>query len=162
MNAHLGGFHTRWCKFGLWGEELMFAQAVLDPELIVSLPPHLAAWTGVDAMAHALEGAIARTTGPAGLLHGLEALCILSGALRQAAVDGSNTEMRGCVLWGRMVADLALHNCNTHIGHNVCQALAPWPVFIMGLRRDWSWKSACLGWYPVQSVRPTKLKLHTL
>ncbi|MEM9846095.1 MAG: iron-containing alcohol dehydrogenase, partial [Pseudomonadota bacterium] len=30
-----------------WGEELMFAQAVLDPELTLSLPAHLTAWTGI-------------------------------------------------------------------------------------------------------------------
>ncbi|MEL6197743.1 MAG: iron-containing alcohol dehydrogenase, partial [Pseudomonadota bacterium] len=33
-----------------WGEELMFAHAILDPELTVSLPPHLTAWTGIDAV----------------------------------------------------------------------------------------------------------------
>ena len=43
-------------KIWFWGEELMFAHAVLDPELTLSLPPNLTAWTGIDAVAHALEG----------------------------------------------------------------------------------------------------------
>jgi alcohol dehydrogenase class IV len=106
-----------------FGEELMFAQAVLDPELTLSLPPHLTAWTGIDAVAHALEGATARTTSPAGLLYGLEALRILSEALPRAVADGSDIETRGRVLWGSMVAGLALHNCNTHMGHNISHAL---------------------------------------
>ncbi|MEM9524251.1 MAG: iron-containing alcohol dehydrogenase [Pseudomonadota bacterium] len=106
-----------------WGEELMFAQAVLDPELTVSLPPHLTAWTGIDAVAHALEGSTARSTSPVGLLHGLEALRILADALPAAVADGADLEMRGRVLWGSTVAGLALHNCNTHMGHNISHAL---------------------------------------
>ena len=110
-------------KSWYWGEELMFAQAVLDPELTLSLPPHLTAWTGIDAVAHALEGSTAATTSPAGLLYGLEALRILSDALPRVVADGADIELRGRVLWGSMVAGLALHNCNTHMGHNISHAL---------------------------------------
>ncbi|MEM7721006.1 MAG: iron-containing alcohol dehydrogenase [Pseudomonadota bacterium] len=106
-----------------YGDELAFAQAVLDPELTLSLPHHLTAWTGIDAVAHALEGSTARSTSPAGLLYGLEALRILSDALPRAVADGSDVELRGRVLWASMVAGLALHNCNTHMGHNISHAL---------------------------------------
>jgi alcohol dehydrogenase class IV len=106
-----------------YGEELAFAQAVLDPELTLSLPPHLTAWTGIDAVAHALEGATARITSPAGLLYGLEALRILTEALPRAVADGGDVALRGRVLWASMVAGLALHNCNTHMGHNISHAL---------------------------------------
>lgn len=110
-------------KSWFWGEELLFAQAVLDPELTLSLPPHLTAWTGIDAVAHALEGSTARTTSPAGLLFGLEALRILSEALPRAVADGADVDVRGRVLWGSLVAGLSLHNCNTHMGHNISHAL---------------------------------------
>ncbi len=106
-----------------WGEELMFAQAVLDPELTLSVPPHITAWTGIDAVAHALEGSTARNTSPAGLLFGLEALRILADALPRAVADGADIEARGRALWGSTVAGLALHNCNTHMGHNISHAL---------------------------------------
>lgn len=110
-------------KIWFWGEELMFSQAILDPELTLSLPAHLTAWTGIDAVAHALEGSTARTTSPAGLLYGLEALRILTDALPKAVSDGSDIKQRGKVLWASMVAGLALHNCNTHVGHNISHAL---------------------------------------
>ena len=106
-----------------WGEELMFAHAVLDPELTVSLPSHLTAWTGIDAVAHALEASTARSTNAAGTLYGREALTILADALPKVVADGSDIEQRGRVLWASMVAGLALHNCNTHMGHNVSHAL---------------------------------------
>jgi len=110
-------------KIWFWGEELMFSQAVLDPELTLSLPSHITAWTGIDAVAHALEGATSRTTSPAGQLYGLEALRLLSDALPQAVADGTNIEARSKVLWASTVAGLALHNCNTHLGHNISHAL---------------------------------------
>ena len=42
----------KWC---LWHAELKPAFAVLDPELTVGLPANLTAWTGLDAMVHAIE-----------------------------------------------------------------------------------------------------------
>ncbi|MEM1151319.1 MAG: iron-containing alcohol dehydrogenase [Pseudomonadota bacterium] len=110
-------------KNWFFGEELAFDQAVLDPELTVTLPPHLTAWTGIDAIAHALEGSTARATSSAGLLYGQEALRILSDALPRTVADGSDIEQRGRVLWASTVAGLALHNCNTHMGHNISHSL---------------------------------------
>ena len=106
-----------------WGEELMFAHAVLDPELTLSLPPNLTAWTGMDAVAHALEASTAQSTNTVGLLYGLEALKILVDALPRAVEDGTNLEQRGRVLWASTLAGLALHNCNTHMGHNISHSL---------------------------------------
>ena len=110
-------------KIWFWGQELMFSQVLLDPELTLSLSPHLTAWTGIDAVAHALEGATARTTSAAGQLYGLEALRILSDALPRAVTDGADINARGRVLWASTIAGLALHNCNTHMGHNISHAL---------------------------------------
>ena len=110
-------------KIWFWGQELMFSQVLLDPELTLSLSPHLTAWTGIDAVAHALEGATARTTSAAGQLYGLEALRILSDALPRAVADCADINARGRVLWASTIAGLALHNCNTHMGHNISHAL---------------------------------------
>lgn len=132
-------------KIWFWGEELMFAQAVLDPELTLSLPPHLTAWTGIDAVSHALEGATSRNISPAGKLYGLEALRILSDALPQAVADGTDLEVRGRVLWGSLIAGLALHNCNTHMGHNISHALGSLVRIHHGLATGLSLET-CLPW----------------
>jgi len=110
-------------KNWFYGEELAFAQAILDPELTLSLPPQITAWTGVDAVAHALEGSTARSTSPAGQLYGLEALRILSSDLPRVVADGSDIDLRSRVLWASFLGGLALHNCNTHMGHNISHAL---------------------------------------
>ncbi|MEL6477986.1 MAG: iron-containing alcohol dehydrogenase [Pseudomonadota bacterium] len=110
-------------KYWYWAEELMFAHAVLDPELTLTLPPAITAWTGIDAVAHAVEAVTARKSNAAGRLYGLEALRLLTDALPSAVADGTDLEMRGRVQWASMVAGLALHNCNTHMGHNISHAL---------------------------------------
>lgn len=110
-------------KFWYWGEELMFAHAVLDPELTVSLPPHITAWTGMDAIAHALEAVTSRSSNAVGQAYGFQALEILSRFLPRAVSEGSDVDVRGHVLWGSTLAGLALHNCNTHMGHNISHAL---------------------------------------
>ena len=56
-------------------------------------------------------------------MYGLEALRILADALPRAVFDGADIELRSKVMWGSMVAGLALHNCNTHMGHNISHAL---------------------------------------
>ena len=110
-------------KNWVWGEALMFDHAILDPDLTLSLPPHLTAWTGIDAVAHALEATTSRSSNPVGRLYGLEALRILGAALPRAVADGADLAARSDVLWGSTVAGLALHNCNTHMGHNISHAL---------------------------------------
>ena len=45
-------------KFCICHPELKPSLALLDPELTVGLPPHLTAWTGADAMTHAIEAYI--------------------------------------------------------------------------------------------------------
>ncbi|MEL7100128.1 MAG: iron-containing alcohol dehydrogenase [Pseudomonadota bacterium] len=110
-------------KNWFWGEELMFAHAVLDPALTISLPPHITAWTGIDAVAHALEGVTSRSSSPGGRHFGLEALRLLADGLPRAVAQGDDIEARGQVLWASTLAGLTLHNCNTHMGHNISHSL---------------------------------------
>ncbi|MEM7423842.1 MAG: iron-containing alcohol dehydrogenase, partial [Pseudomonadota bacterium] len=110
-------------KHWYWGEALMFSHAVLDPELTVSMPPHITAWTGIDAVAHGLEGMTSRASNPVGCHHGLAALEILGVWLPRAVENGDDIEARSHVLWASTLAGLTLHNCNTHMGHNISHAL---------------------------------------
>jgi alcohol dehydrogenase class IV len=110
-------------KYPYFSDALTFTQVILDPELTVSLPPHLTAWTGIDAVVHALEGATARKTSPVGQMFGLEALRILGDALPRAVADGSDLETRGRVLWASMLAGVALNNCSAHMGHAISHGI---------------------------------------
>lgn len=128
-----------------WGEELMFAHAILDPELTLSLPSHLTAWTGIDAVVHALEGATSGSVNSFGRMCGFEALEILSDALPRVVENGADIDARGRVLWGSMVAGLALNNCNMHMGHNISHALGSLSRIHHGLATGLSLEAA-LPW----------------
>ncbi len=74
---------------------LMADMAVLDPELTVGLPPHLTAWTGMDAMTHAIEAFVCPVFHPMCDAIALEAIRFVRTYLPQAVADGANIEARG-------------------------------------------------------------------
>ncbi len=110
-------------KLWYWGDALRPDAVILDPELTVSLPAAMTAWTGLDAAVHALEAATSRKATPEGRLHGLEALRLLARHLPEAVANGADIAARGKVLWAATQAGIAIENCGTHIGHNISHAL---------------------------------------
>lgn len=68
--------------------------AVLDPKVTVTLPPHLTATTGMDALTHAVEAYIGRSTTQETRAMALEAVRLIFGNLSQAYRDGSDLEAR--------------------------------------------------------------------
>jgi alcohol dehydrogenase class IV len=110
-------------KLWYFADGLMFAHAVLDPELTLTVPPHVTAWTGIDAACHAIEAATGRSASPAGSLPGLAALELIVEALPRAVAHGDDLEARGRMMWAATLAGIALHNCFTHLGHNISHAL---------------------------------------
>ena len=71
---------------------------ISDPELTVGLPPHITAWTGVDAMVHAIEASCAPGYHPMAEGIAIEAIRIIAKYLPIAVKDGSNIEARGQML----------------------------------------------------------------
>lgn len=68
--------------------------AIIDPTLTVSVPPHITANTGMDALSHAIEGMLHKKANPFS-----DGLCLMSiemiGAyLRRAVADGKDLEAR--------------------------------------------------------------------
>lgn len=110
-------------KLWYFADELMFADAVLDPELTLTMPSQVTAWTGIDAACHAIEAVTGRAAAPGGMLHGLAALELIAEALPRAVAHGDDLEARGRMMWAATLAGLALHDCFTHLGHNISHAL---------------------------------------
>jgi alcohol dehydrogenase len=68
--------------------------SVVDPELMVSIPPHLTAYQGFDAFFHAVEGYIANIATPMSDLYALESIRLIADYLPRAVADGSDLEAR--------------------------------------------------------------------
>lgn len=71
---------------------------ISDPELTIGLPPHITAWTGIDAMVHALEAYLAPGYHPMAEGIAIEAIRLIAKYLPIAVADGQNLEARGNML----------------------------------------------------------------
>jgi len=71
---------------------------IIDPELTIGLPAHITAWTGVDAMVHAIEAYCAPGYHPMADGIAIEAIRIIAKYLPRAFKDGSDLEARGQML----------------------------------------------------------------
>jgi alcohol dehydrogenase class IV len=81
--------------------------ALLDPEITVGLPPNLTAWTGVDALVHAIEAYVVPGFHPLCDGAALEALRLIGRWLPVAVEDPANLEARGGMLVGSCLAGVA-------------------------------------------------------
>jgi len=85
-------------KYVIYHSRLSMPASVCDPELTLSLPPELTAWTGLDALSHALESFLVPVYHPMcdGIV--LEAMRLIAGWLPAAVADGRNMEARSNLL----------------------------------------------------------------
>ncbi len=81
--------------------------AVLDPEVTYTLPPHLTATTGMDALTHAVEAFIGRSTNPKTRQQALEATRLIFGNLETAYACGTDRTARANMLKAAFLAGSA-------------------------------------------------------
>jgi alcohol dehydrogenase class IV len=94
-------------KFCVWHPRLKPALALLDPALTVGLPPHLTAWTGVDALTHAIEAYCVPGFHPLCDGLALEALALIAEHLPVAMRAPEDMVARGGMLAGSCLAGIA-------------------------------------------------------
>jgi alcohol dehydrogenase len=103
---------------------LAMDQALLDPELIVSLPPHLTAATGMDAITHCIEALVVEgTSSPMTDCLALDALNRLFKFLPEATKDGKNIEARSQTLVASTMAGMSFSSCGVGIVHALSHAI---------------------------------------
>ncbi len=68
--------------------------SVVDPELMLFVPPQLTAFQGFDAFFHAAEGYIATVANPLSDLFALESIRLIAAYLPRAVADGSDLAAR--------------------------------------------------------------------
>ena len=94
-------------KFCLDHPRLKISAAVLDPVLTVGLPPNLTAWTGVDALTHAIEAYIVPDFQPLCDGAAIEALKLIDKYLLTSVEEPENLEARGGMLVGSCLAGIS-------------------------------------------------------
>ena len=85
-------------KYAIMSFPLIPHYAVLDAKLTYSLPPHLTSTTGMDALTHAVEAYIGRSTTKKTRALALEATKLIFENIENAYADGKNHEARSNML----------------------------------------------------------------
>jgi alcohol dehydrogenase class IV len=111
-------------KVWVWGAQTKPERVILDPELTVTLPATLTAWTGLDAFVHALEASTNVRRHPWNDLYARAALALIAGALERAVHEPHDRAARGRMLLGAAYAGIAIDNCSAAMAHNISHALA--------------------------------------
>ena len=110
-----------------FGSTLTFpVLSIIDPELMVSIPPHLTAYQGFDAFFHAAEGFLANCATPISDLYALEAIRLLYKYLPVAVKDGRNLKARAKVAWASTLAGLVEATSCCISEHSLEHALSAW------------------------------------
>lgn len=97
----------RGIKGCVWHPRARPSAVILDPQLTQSLPAHLTAWTGCDAIIHALEAYFVPSFNPLSDGAALQALSLLWTSIDTAVEHGQDLEARGKMLIGSCLAGVA-------------------------------------------------------
>lgn len=97
--------------------------AIVDPELMRSLPPALTATTGIDALAHCLEAYANLSFHPLVDLYALEGVRLIATNLRRAVDDGNDIYARAAIARGSLYGGLCLGPVNTNGVHALAYPL---------------------------------------
>lgn len=111
-------------KIGFGTPETFPVLSIVDPELMLTVPPHLTAYQGFDALFHAAEGYIANCATPLSELYSLKSLELLAKYLPIAVKDGGNLEARTMVALANTLAGMVESTSSCTSEHSMEHALS--------------------------------------
>jgi alcohol dehydrogenase len=121
---------SRGLKVAIGGFLLYPAVALCDPELTLTLPAHLTASTGMDALAHAIECYTNTACQPISGALALEAIRLIGLHLRTAVLNGSNREARYAMMLASTMAGIAMNPTRLGLAHALAMPLGSWSLHV--------------------------------
>lgn len=129
-------------KVGIVNGELIADHVILDSNMIKNLPKPIAAATGIDALAHAIECFTSKKANPISDTFALEALDLIMNNIIEACTNPDALEAKRNMLLGSFYAGVAITSSGTtavhalsyplggkyHIAHGVSNAILLTPV----------------------------------
>ncbi len=94
---------------GLNSHYIVPAVAICDPDLTLSLPAHLTAGTGMDALSHCVEGFLTTADNPPGKALALDGVRHVVANIERAVKDGQDREARKGLMVAALEGGMAIH-----------------------------------------------------
>jgi alcohol dehydrogenase class IV len=114
---------ARGIKSGIRGEDLFPRVAVVDPSLTDSMPRAVALAAGFDALAHAVEGLVARRSGPLNRQLAEHAFRVIPTALVQTANSRAGSATRDALAYAALLGGINVATASTCLPHRMQQAM---------------------------------------
>lgn len=111
-------------KIGGGNDKTFPTLSIVDPDFMMSVPPHLTAYQGFDALFHACEGFLATCANPVSEMFSLQAITLIGKSLAKAVADGSDADARADVALANTLAGFveSLSSCTSE--HAIEHALS--------------------------------------
>ena len=110
-------------KFTVKNPSIAPKVALADPCMTATMPKSLTAFTGMDALTHAVEAYTCRVATPFSDAPALMAMELIGKYLRRAWNDGGDTEARDGMLLGSLLAGVAFSHSDVASVHCLAEAL---------------------------------------
>ena len=104
-------------KMACGDKKARFGTVILDPVLTTSVPNHVAAASGIDAIAHAVESYVSTKRNPISQVFAREAWRLLEGNLETVLSNPGNIEAQSRMLLGAHFAGVAIENSMLGAAH---------------------------------------------
>lgn len=96
--------------------------AILDPRMTLTMPPHITAATGMDALTHAMEAYTCIQKNPISDAYAFAAIRLIGKSLINAVKDGKNIEARMAMANASTMAGIAFSNSMVGMVHSLGHA----------------------------------------
>jgi alcohol dehydrogenase len=110
-------------KMACGDRKAAFRISILDPEVTLTQPRHVAAVTGIDAVTHALESYVTLRRSPLSQLFAREAWRLLERNFTAVLNNGQNLAARGAMQLGAFYAGMAIENSMLGAAHSCANPL---------------------------------------
>jgi alcohol dehydrogenase len=94
-------------KKSAWSRYVLVDSAIVDPLMTLSMPPHVTADTGTDAISHAIEAFVSVRANPFSDALALDSIRLIGANLRKAYANGNDLEAREKMAYGALLAGIA-------------------------------------------------------
>lgn len=101
---------ARCLKICLVSPYIMPDVSILDPEVTVSMPASLTAYTGMDALTHNIEAYVSSVPFEPGRGFAIQGIKLISRSLRKAVLDGFDMDARMDMIIGSACGSMAFNN----------------------------------------------------
>lgn len=110
-------------KLLFWDPKVAARTILLDPEANVEIPVPIMTGSGMNGLAHCVEGLYSKKRNPVAEGFALQGIRLLSRGLRAMVRAPASVEARADVLYGAYVSGLTIASTRTCLHHGICHCL---------------------------------------